>query len=139
VTLSANGITRGGIAVQASYTWSRSRDQASSSEGGGQRGFAGQTAGANPNDREWARSDFERRHAFLTVLTWPASAALELTGIARLTSGTPYTPLVSGDINGTGRATIAPSSTPWRARRIPPSPTACSGCWPAPPPARGNA
>lgn len=102
VTFSANGITRGGIALQASYTWSRSRDQSSSSEGGGQRGFAGQTAGLNPNDREWARSDFERRHALLTVVTWPASAALELTAIGRLTSGPPYTPMVTGDINGDG-------------------------------------
>jgi carboxypeptidase family protein len=102
VSFSANGITRGGITLNASYTWSRSRDQSSSSEGGGQRGFAGQTAGLNPNDREWARSDFERKHSFLTVVTWPATAALELTAIGRMTSGTPYTPLVSGDINGDG-------------------------------------
>jgi hypothetical protein len=102
VTFSANGATRGGITVQASYTWSRSRDQSSSSEGGGQRGFAGQTAGFDPNAREYATSDFERRHSFLTVLTWPATAALELTGIARVTSGSSYTPLVGGDINGDG-------------------------------------
>jgi hypothetical protein len=101
-TFAANGTTRGGIVLQASYTWSRSRDQASSSEGGGPRGFAGQTAGFDPNAREWARSDFERRHAFLTVVTWPVTPALELTGIGRLTSGSPYTPLVSGDINGDG-------------------------------------
>jgi len=102
VTLSANGITRGGMSVQGSYTWSRSRDQSSASEGGGQRGFAGQTAGFDPNAREWATSDFERRHSFLAVVTWPATAALELTGIGRLTAGTPYTPLVGGDINGDG-------------------------------------
>ena len=117
LTFSANGVTRGGIALQASYTWSRSRDQSSSSEGGGQRGFAGQTAGFDPNDREYATSDFERRHSFLTVLTWPATSALELTGIARLTSGSSYTPLVGGDINGDGsrndRAFIySPSSAP---------------------------
>ena len=102
LTLSANGITRGGMTVNASYTWTHSRDQGSSSELGGQRGFAGQTAGLNPNDREWARSDFERRHAFLTTVTWPFSAAFELTGIGRMTSGSPYTPLVSGDLNGDG-------------------------------------
>ena len=38
ITLSANGITRGGMSVQGSYTLSRSRDQSSASEGGGQRG-----------------------------------------------------------------------------------------------------
>ena len=102
VSFSANGITRSGITLNASYTWSRSRDQSSSSEGGGQRGFAGQTAGLNPNDREWARSDFERKHSFLTVLTWPATPAFELTAIGRMTAGTPYTPLVGGDINGDG-------------------------------------
>ncbi len=102
VTLSANGITRGGISLQASYTWSHSRDQSSSSEGGGQRGFAGQTAGFDPNARDYATSDFERRHSLLAVVTWPATAALEVTGIARLTSGASYTPLVGGDINGDG-------------------------------------
>lgn len=117
VTFSANGITRGGISLQASYTWSRSRDQSSSSEGGGQRGFAGQTAGFDPNAREYATSDFERRHSILTVVTWPATAALEVTGIGRLSSGSPYTPLVGGDINGDGsrndRAFIfSPSSAP---------------------------
>ncbi|HEV8151016.1 MAG TPA: hypothetical protein VGP61_12590, partial [Gemmatimonadales bacterium] len=34
--------------------------------------------------------------------TWPMSAAWELTGIARMTSGSPYTPLVGGDLNGDG-------------------------------------
>ena len=102
VTLSANGITRGGISLQGSYTWSRSRDQSSSSERGGLSGYAGQTAGVDPNAREWATSDFERRHSFLAVVTWPTTPALEITGIARLTSGTPYTPLVGGDINGDG-------------------------------------
>lgn len=101
-TFSANGTTRGGIVLQTSYTWNRSRDQSSSSEGGGPRGFAGQTAGFDPNARDWARSDFERRHSFLSVVTWPLSGAFELTGIGRLTSGSPYTPLVSGDINGDG-------------------------------------
>ncbi|NOT08302.1 MAG: TonB-dependent receptor, partial [Gemmatimonadales bacterium] len=102
VTLAANGITRGGVMMQLSYTWSRSRDQSSSSERGGASGFAGQTAGADPNAREFARSDFERRHALLAVVTMPVTAALELTGIGRLTSGSPYTPLVGGDINGDG-------------------------------------
>ncbi|HEX7023965.1 MAG TPA: Spy/CpxP family protein refolding chaperone, partial [Gemmatimonadales bacterium] len=45
---------------------------------------------------------FERKHSFLGVVTWPATAALEITGIGRLTAGTPYTPLVGGDINGDG-------------------------------------
>src|SRR5207244_1806442 len=55
-SFSANGITRGGIVMSASYTWTASRDQGASSERGGQSGFAGQTAGLDPNKREWARS-----------------------------------------------------------------------------------
>ena len=102
VTFTAGGITHNGITLNASYTWSHARDQGSSSERGGASGFAGQTAGLDPNHRDWARSDFERRHSFLTTATWPASAAIELTAIARMTSGAPYTPLVSGDINGDG-------------------------------------
>jgi hypothetical protein len=102
VTFSANGITRGGISLQASYTWSRAVDRGSASERGGISGYAGQTAGADPTAREWATSDFERRHSVLAVATWPATAALEITGIGRLTSGSSYTPLVGGDINGDG-------------------------------------
>jgi hypothetical protein len=101
-TLSVSGITHNGIVLNASYTWMRSRDQSSASEGGGVRGFAGQTAGFDPNVREWARSDFERQHSFLATATWPATAAIELTAIGRLTAGTPYTPLVGSDINGDG-------------------------------------
>ncbi|HEV8151023.1 MAG TPA: TonB-dependent receptor, partial [Gemmatimonadales bacterium] len=37
VIFSANGVTKGGIMLQASYSWNRSLDQSSSSEGGGQR------------------------------------------------------------------------------------------------------
>ena len=101
-TLSANGITHNGIVINASYTLMRARDQSSSSENGGTRGFAGQTAGFDPNAREWARSDYERKHSFLTTVTWPVTAAIEITGIGRLTAGTPYTPLVGSDINGDG-------------------------------------
>ncbi len=102
VTFSANGITHNGMVINASYTWMHSQDQSSSSEGGGVRGFAGQTAGFDPNARDWARSDYERKHSLLTTVTWPVSAAMEVTAIGRLTAGTPYTPLVGSDINGDG-------------------------------------
>jgi hypothetical protein len=50
-------------------------------------GFAGVTAGLNPASG-MGRSDFERRHSIWAV-TWPATAALEITGIARLTAARP--------------------------------------------------
>lgn len=101
VILSGNGVTRKGLIFNASYTFSRSRDQ-SSSTGFGGGGFGGATTGGNPNVREWARSDFERKHAFSSTVTYPIGRSLEITSIARMTSGTPYTPRVGSDINGDG-------------------------------------
>src|SRR5207302_432552 len=60
------------------------------------------TTAANPNAREWATSDLERRHALLATVTLPIATALELGAIARLTSGAPFTPMVGSDVNGDG-------------------------------------
>ncbi|MFN0177374.1 MAG: carboxypeptidase regulatory-like domain-containing protein [Gemmatimonadales bacterium] len=102
LTLSANGATNRGAFLNLSYTWSRSRDQSSFAAGGAQRGFTGQTTAGDPNVREWATSDFERRHALLATVTYPLTRNLELTTITRLTTGAAYTPMVSDDINGDG-------------------------------------
>src|SRR5207245_2372982 len=64
--------------------------------------FAAPTTAADPNVREWATSDLERRHAFLATVTLPIASALELGVIGRLTSGAPFTPVVGSDINGDG-------------------------------------
>ena len=102
LTLSANGATNKGAFLNISYTWSRSRDQSSFAAGGAQRGFSGQTTAGDPNQREWATSDFERRHAFLATVTYPLTRNLEVTTITRLTSGAAYTPMVAEDVNGDG-------------------------------------
>ena len=102
LTLTANGMTKKGGFFNLSYSWNRSSDQSSFSAGGAQRGFTGQTTAGDPNLREWATSDFERRHAFLLTFTYPLTKSVELTTISRLTSGTPYTPLVGEDVNGDG-------------------------------------
>ncbi|MDO8666186.1 MAG: hypothetical protein Q7J79_06205, partial [Gemmatimonadales bacterium] len=95
VTVGIGGLVlRRGIQMQTSYTWQRTQDQATGSRGGS-------TAG-DPRVVEWARSDFERRHSFLASLTYPFSQSLEITSIGRLTSGSPYTPTVGGDVNGDG-------------------------------------
>ncbi len=102
LTLSANGVTRNGAFFNASYTFNRSRDQSSFAFGGAQRGLSGATTAGDPNVREWATSDFERKHSLLLTMTYPVSRSLELTTITRFTSGSPYTPVVGSDVNGDG-------------------------------------
>ncbi|HWZ27614.1 MAG TPA: TonB-dependent receptor, partial [Gemmatimonadales bacterium] len=102
VTLGFGGFTARGATFQVSYTYTRALDQSSFSCCAATQGFASATTAGDPNVREWATSDFERRHSFLGTLTYPVSAAIEVTAIGRLNSGTPYTPLVGSDINGDG-------------------------------------
>jgi hypothetical protein len=80
----------------------RSRDQSSYSGGSATQGFSSATTAGNPNQLDWATSDFERRHQILLTASYALSQSVELTTITRLMSGTPYTPMVSGDINGDG-------------------------------------
>lgn len=102
MTLSVNGIVGHGIVLQGSYTLSRSTDQSSSTGFGGAGGFAGQTSGRGLIDPDRTSSDFDRRHQFLLTATIPLVKGLELTTIARASSGAPYTPSVAGDINADG-------------------------------------
>ncbi len=103
LVLSANGFTSKGVIFQVSYTFARSRDQSSFSGGSASRGFGAATTAGDPNVREWGTSDFERRHSFLATMTYPVGGSFEITTIARLTSGAPYTPMVNADINGDGQ------------------------------------
>src|SRR5205807_8165549 len=105
ITFGLNGITTKGILLNASYTLTSSLDQSQGFSQGAVQGFggtAGSTAG-NPNVTEWGRNDNSRRHAFLATITYPVKPVLELTAIARATSGAFFSPLVGGDINGDGR------------------------------------
>jgi hypothetical protein len=94
LTMGLGGIVGRGIVLQSSYTWQRVRDEATGARGG--------STGGDPNRAEWARSALERRHNMLLTLTYPLSPALEVTTIGRLMSGSPYTPMVAGDVNGDG-------------------------------------
>jgi hypothetical protein len=105
LTASFGGITTKALVFNFSYTFTRSIDQAqgiSSFGGGGGFGGSGGSTAGNPNITERATSDNERRHALLGTITWPIKPAIELTAIARLTSGGYFTPIVGGDINGDG-------------------------------------
>jgi hypothetical protein len=107
MTVSLGGITTRGAIFNVSYTLARSKDQGSGSGfgrfgGGGFGGLGGATTAGNPNIREWATSDFERRHSFVGSITWPFGQALEVTAFGRMSSGAPFTPIVGSDINGDG-------------------------------------
>lgn len=83
--------------VNLSYTLTHVRAQ--------QRGFDGASLG-DPTLREWARGDLDARHQLV------AQGAIRPLGdlrailflYGRLQSGLPFTPLVSGDVNGDGLA-----------------------------------
>jgi Carboxypeptidase regulatory-like domain len=77
-----------------SYVYSNLREQI--------RGF-GNTAG-NPLDIEWARSPFDSRHQIQYNLGYNFFDAVRVNWFGNFRSGSPYTPIVSGDINGDGYA-----------------------------------
>ena len=104
LTVSLGGVTRKGVVLQTSYTWSHVRDQSSQSVRFGSGRLGGTTTSGNPNVPEWGRSGLERRHAFLTTVSYPFGAGLDITAIGQLRSGTPFTPMVAADINGDGVA-----------------------------------
>src|SRR5207248_1808387 len=102
LTVGLGGFTARGATFQLSYTLTHARDQSSFSCCAASQGFSAPTTAGDPNAREWATSSFERRHSFLGTVTYPITAALEVTAIGRLTSGVPFTPLVGSDVNGDG-------------------------------------
>ncbi|GIW53090.1 MAG: hypothetical protein KatS3mg081_2445 [Gemmatimonadales bacterium] len=101
LSVSLGGVTRRGVVLQLSYTWSQSRDQFSASRFGAS-GFGALPVAGDPAVREWAFSDFDRRHSVVGTLSYGFSPALELTAIGRFVSGAPFTPMVGSDINGDG-------------------------------------
>src|SRR6185503_17676307 len=79
----------------ANYTLGFARDQGAGS-------FGQSTTSGNPNRLEWATSNNDRRHGLNLVVSRPLASWAELTVMGRLTSGSPFTPLVNRDINGDG-------------------------------------
>jgi hypothetical protein len=102
LTLGLNGVLPLRIFYQASYTFSRSRDQSSFSCCTPQQGFLQTQAAFDPNRPEWATSDFERRHSVNAIVGMPATSWLDVSLVARASSGAPFTPVVGGDVNGDG-------------------------------------
>ncbi|HSJ24258.1 MAG TPA: TonB-dependent receptor [Longimicrobiales bacterium] len=102
VTATVSGWLPIRMMFNVNYTLGFARDQGSSGMGGfGGMGFSVPTA-SSPNDVEWATSSNDRRHTMNLMLTYPVTAWAEVSGMARLSSGAPYTPTVNRDINGDG-------------------------------------
>jgi len=101
-TVSFGGFTSRGAIINTSYTYSDARSQTGVGFGGAGGGFASATTAGNPNTPEWAISAFNRRHNVIATITHPLTSSFEITAIGRFTSGAPFTPLVSADINGDG-------------------------------------
>jgi hypothetical protein len=99
VTVTVAGPSFRGGGTSISYTYARVLDR---SNGFGLGAFLPNTAG-NPNTFEWGTSDLERRHQIVGQQISSFPKGFELTVIGRVISGTPYTPMVNGDVNGDGQ------------------------------------
>lgn len=86
-----------GFTVATNYTLSFGRDQGSASGN-----FNSVPTAASPNTIEWASANNDRRHTINLTLAKAITPEIEVTAIARLSSGLPFTPMVAGDINGDG-------------------------------------
>jgi hypothetical protein len=80
------------------YTFMRAEDESN----GYPFGNAFATTAGDPRTTEWGTSDLERRHNLIGTAFVVFPRSLELSVIARALSGTRYTPMVNGDVNGDG-------------------------------------
>jgi hypothetical protein len=94
------------------YAYVHSYDNSSFSCCTSNEGFSGEATASSPNligdigddDALWGPSRFERRHTVTANFLWRAPYGVRLNGIWRSQSGTPFTPVVNGDVNGDGQA-----------------------------------
>jgi hypothetical protein len=93
------GITPWTAAFGVRYTWTRSRDRLGGM--GALGGSSGNTEG-DPRRSDWAFRDLNRTHYFQGSILQRVGRWVELTAVAHLTSGIPYTPMTDGDVNGDG-------------------------------------
>jgi hypothetical protein len=75
-----------------SYVYSNVREQF--------RGFSS-TVG-NPLDLEWGRSSFDSRHQIVYNLAYNFLDFVRVSWFGQFRSGSPFTPMVAGDVNGDG-------------------------------------
>ncbi|HET7633001.1 MAG TPA: carboxypeptidase-like regulatory domain-containing protein [Gemmatimonadaceae bacterium] len=78
------------------YTYQTVRDE--------QRGFGGGSTDGNPYDVSWGRSAYDSRHQVTYSLGYNFFNWVRVNWNGSVRSGTPFTPMVAGDINGDGYA-----------------------------------
>lgn len=76
------------------YVWQHVNDQT--------RGFGGGNTIGDPYLTQWARSSNDWRHQITYNVGYTFRQAVSVTAFGRFQSGNPFTPMVSGDINGDG-------------------------------------
>jgi len=76
----------------ASYVYSNVRERV--------RGFTS-TVG-NPLDVEWGRASFDSRHQIVYSIGYNFWDAVRVSWFGQIRSGQPFTPVISGDVNGDG-------------------------------------
>ncbi len=101
LTFNVTGTTNRQMQLNLAYTLMYARDEGGA---GGRFGASTNETAGDPNVYTWAPSSNERRHNIQATVSWPITPAFELTTVARITSGSHYTPIVAGDINGDGSA-----------------------------------
>jgi hypothetical protein len=94
VTFVVNGMVSQKTMASVNYTLGFSRDQTTGLHGGN-------TAG-NPNLVEWGTSGNDRRHTLALVLSHAITPEIEISAMSRISSGSPFTPIVNRDVNGDG-------------------------------------
>jgi hypothetical protein len=108
LTSQISGLMPKGITLSANYTLSFARDQGSGN-------FSSAPTAGSPNRVEWAPSGQDRRHTVNLTLAKAITPEIEITAIGRLSSGSPFTPMVGDDVNGDGvnndRAFVFDAST----------------------------
>jgi hypothetical protein len=99
------------LSLGVRYAFNRAYDNSTFSCCTSFEGFSEGTAGdpnfiGDPGDDElgaWGPSRFERRHVIVGNFLVNAPWGIEVNGIWRSQAGTPFTPMVNGDVNGDGR------------------------------------
>ena len=76
------------------YVWQKVTDET--------RGFSGGSTAGDPYDIQWARGARDARHQITYNIGYTFHQAVSVIAFGRVQSGNPFTPGVSGDINGDG-------------------------------------
>jgi len=82
------------LSWNVTYVWQKVVDQT--------RGFGGGNTGGDPYLTQWARGDRDARHQITYNVGYTFHQAVSVSAFGRVQSGNPFTPMVSGDVNGDG-------------------------------------